>query len=272
MKYDLHIHTFYSDGLYSPSKVIDNATKIGLSGIAITDHDSVLGIEEAVVYSKQLDNFNIIPGIELSCIYDREEVHILGYFIDYNDKDILDVTKQLREHRVDRCKKIIERLSDLNIKIDINNIQREDDTDFVGRVAIARELIAKGYVSNIQEGFNKYLNPGKPAYVERYKLSIEDAISLIKNAGGIPVLAHPGLLKNPSIIEYCIKMGIEGLESIHSKHSPRQVNNFKNIAYKNDLISTGGSDCHGEVNNGELLIGKYFIDLNSIPIMKERIK
>lgn len=271
LKYDLHVHTNYSDGLHSPATVVDFAIERGLDGIAITDHDSVMGIEEALLYSKGFESFNVIPGIELSCIYDNSEVHILGYFIDYQDDNILSITKILRESRKERVRKIVDKLNNLNIKIDIQNIKDESNNGFTGRVAIARELIKAGYTSTIQEAFNKYLNPGRPAYVERYKLTVDDAVSLIKGAGGIPVLAHPGLLKDKYTLQYCISQGIEGIESIHSKHSKREAREFKNIAARHELISTGGSDCHGEFNNGELLLGKYYIDLNSIPKMKERL-
>lgn len=271
MKYDLHVHTYYSDGLYSPSAVIDFARERSLDGIAITDHDSVMGIEEALLYSKQFEDFNVIPGIELSCIYEDSEVHILGYFVDYKDDNILSITKLLRENRKDRVRKIVDKLNNLNIRIDIQNISDKDSNGFTGRVAIARELIKMGYTSSIQEAFNKYLNPGKPAYVERYKLTIDDAFSLIKKAGGIPVLAHPGLLKDKYTLQYCIGRGVEGIESIHSKHSKGEAKRFKNIASKHNLVSTGGSDCHGEFSNGDLLLGKYYVDLDSIPTMKERL-
>ena len=272
MKFDLHVHSYYSDGLYSPRKIIDYAIEAGLRGIAITDHDSVLGIEEAMVYSKRIDNFHVIPGIEFSCVYDNDEIHILGYFIDYNNPDILSMTRDLRDHRKNRVKGIIDKLKNFNIQVDIEKVEGDSKSDFTGRVAIARELINAGYTSSIQEAFNKYLNPGRPAYVERFKLSVGDAISLIKGAGGIPILAHPGLLKDKYLIQYCIEEGIEGIESVHSKHSPKQTRNFKALAERNNLISTGGSDCHGEINNGELLLGKYFVDLDLIPKMKERIR
>lgn len=271
MKFDLHVHTYYSDGLNSPATVVDNAMDRDLNGIAITDHDTILGIEEALSYCKKQRNFHLIPGLELSCIHDNSEVHILAYFIDYKNTEILTVTDELRRHRIIRVKKIIEKLRELNIKIDFDKIIEEYDNDFVGRVAVARELIKEGYTSSIQEAFQRYLNPGRAAYVERYKLSIDDAISLIKRADGIPVLAHPGLLSDKYLIQLCISKGIEGIECIHSKHTAKQVKNFKKIAENHDLIATGGSDCHGEIINGDLLLGKYTVDLNSIPEMKERL-
>ncbi len=271
MKYDLHVHTYYSDGIYSPQELIDNAIEKGLDGMAITDHDTVLGIDEALKYSKDILDFKVIPGIELSCIGNYMEVHLLGYFIDYKDGELLSRTHDLRQHRIKRVEKIIEKLQSLNLKVDFEKIKEANDNGFVGRVAVARELKNKGYVSNIQEAFNKYLNPGKPAYVERFKLSVEDGISLIKKANGIPVLAHPGLLKDKSLVQYCIDRGIEGIEYIHSKHTPSQVDYFKNIAINNKLIGTGGSDCHGEINNNELLLGQFYIDMDQIPKMKERL-
>ncbi|NLN15632.1 MAG: PHP domain-containing protein [Tissierellia bacterium] len=272
MKYDLHVHTYYSDGLLSPKEVVDEAIKRGLDGIAITDHDTVLGLDEAINYTKEFENFNVIPGIELSCIYEGDEVHLLGYFIDYKDERILEVTKKLMDHRKLRGTRIVEKLRDLNIFLDIEKIKSKSDTDFIGRVAIARQMIEQGYVSSIQEAFDRYLNPGMPAYVERYKISVKDAINLIKEVKGIPVLAHPGLLKDDRIIYYCIDKGIEGMECIHSKYSLNDIRRLKAIAKKHNLIITAGSDCHGERNNGDLLLGRYFIDLKTIPKMKERIR
>ncbi|MDR7869965.1 MAG: PHP domain-containing protein [Tissierellaceae bacterium] len=272
MRYDLHVHTYFSDGLHSPATVINNALDRGLDGISITDHDTVLGLEEATLYSNKFDNFNVIPGIELSCIYENNEVHILGYFIDYSNDRLISTTNELRKHRLTRIEKIVGKLSKLKIDVDIEKIKEKNDNDFIGRVAVARELVSKGYVSNTQEAFSRYLNPGKPAHVERYKLSIDDAISLIKGADGIPVLAHPGLIKDKYLVQLCIDKGIEGIECIHSKHTQSQTKNFKNLANRHNLIVTGGSDCHGDLTNGELLLGKYYIDLSLIPKMKERIK
>lgn len=271
MKFDLHVHTYYSDGLNSPKEVIDHAIEAGLSGIAITDHDTVLGIEEALAYSETLNDFYVIPGIELSCIFNNQEVHLLGYFINYKDQNILSATNNLREHRKNRVVRILEKLDSLNIKLDINKLQSSSNNDFVGRVAVAREMINNGYCKSIQEAFDKYLNPGKPAYVERFKLSLKDGISLIREAGGIAIIAHPGLLKDKYIVQECIRLGIDGIESIHSKHSSKQAKYYKDLALRNNLISTAGSDCHGDLYKGELLLGKYFIDINTIPEMKERI-
>lgn len=270
MKYDLHVHTDFSDGVLTPEEVVDLAIKRNLDGIAITDHDSIKGVKRAMEHANKIKNFNVIPGIEFSCIYRDEEVHILGYFIDIENKELLDATDKFRKSRKKRAKKIIENLVEMNMQIDFNDIFKGEDKEFIGRANIARELVEKSYVENTQEAFNRYLNRGRPAYVKRFHLGIESTIELIKNAGGIPVLAHPGLLKDSSIVNYCIEKGIEGIECIHSKHSKSDVSRFKKIAEEHDLIITGGSDFHVK-HNTNYLMGKYYIDLNTIPKFKEML-
>lgn len=270
LKFDLHVHTDYSDGVLSPEEVVDLAIKRNLDGIAITDHDSIKGVNRAIKYSNTLKDFKVIPGIEFSCVYRDEAVHILGYFIDIEDEDLLYATKKFRDSRRERSIKIIDNLKDLNIDINFEDIFHAGDKEFIGRTNIARELVRKSYVKNTQEAFNRYLKRGRPGYVERFHISIEDTVNLINKAGGISVIAHPGLLKDRSIVNYCIEKGIEGIECIHSKHSKNDVKQFKEIAQKHDLIITGGSDFH-EKYKKNYLMGKYYIDLDTIPEFKERL-
>lgn len=272
MKFDLHVHTNYSDGKFNPSKVIDLAIKRNLTGIAITDHDTVLGINEAIEHSKKYKDFKVIPGIELGCIYKDEEVHILGYFIDYTSERLLKITKDLRKDRVERGKKIIDKLRALNIEITQNEVQNSCKEDFIGRVHIARVLLNKRYVDSISNAFEKYLNKGAPAYVPRRTLTIKQSINLINEANGISVLAHPGMLKEKEqISNYCIKNGIQGIECIHSKHSEIDTNFFKDIARNNNLLITAGSDCHGEMINNDLLLGKFYIGKDEMSKIEELI-
>lgn len=271
MRFDLHVHTNHSDGILSPIQVVNLAVKQKLSGIAITDHDTVSGIEDAIKESLKHDNFKVIPGIEFSCICRDEEVHILGYFIDYKNPNIIDITNRLKSARLNRGIEIVKKINSLGMNLTVEEVKQFSGEEYIGRPHIARALIKKGYLSNIQEGFDKYLNRGKPAYVERYKMTIEDTIDLIKNSGGISILAHPGLLKDKSIIEYSIMLGIDGIECIHSKHTKKEVKLFSEIASSKNLIATGGSDCHGDVVRGSLLLGSCFVDINNIPQMKERI-
>lgn len=271
MRFDLHVHTNHSDGILSPSKVVDLAVQQQLNGIAITDHDTISGIEDAIKQSFKYNNFKVIPGIEFSCVYRDEEVHILGYFIDYNNSDIIKITTKLKLSRLSRGIDIVKKINDLGMELNVEEVKAISGEDYIGRPHIARALIKKGYISSIQEGFDKYLNRGKSAYVERYKMTIEDTICLIKDSGGIAILAHPGLLKDKGIIEHCISLGIDGIECIHSKHTKADIKLFSEIASSNNLIATGGSDCHGDITNGSLLLGTCFVDIYDIPKMKERI-
>ena len=271
MKFDLHVHTNHSDGRLDPTKIVDIAVLKGLSGIAITDHDTVTGINEAIERSLSYDNFKVIPGIEFSCIYKDEEVHILGYFINYKSPSINETTEALKVARIERGNQIIYKLNKLGLHISIEDIKVFSGEDYIGRPHIARALINKGYVYTVQEAFDRYLNRGRSAYVERESLTIEDTIKLIRSNGGISILAHPGLLKNKGIIKDCISLNIDGIECVHSKHSKEDVKKFYKIAKENDLITTGGSDCHGDSTNKPLLLGEYFIDIKEVPKIWEMI-
>lgn len=271
MIFDLHVHTNSSDGLLSYKEVIDLSIKKNLNGISITDHDTISSIEPAIHYSKVINDFYVIPGIEFGCTYKNEEVHILGYFIDYKSYDIIEMIKKLKESRITRSYKMVENINDLGMELSIDEVRTLTTGDYIGRPHIARALVRKGYINNFDEAFEKYIGFGKPAYAERFKLSIDKTIALIHKVGGIAILAHPGLLKNRNIIKYCISLGIDGLEVIHSKHNKKEIKYFLDIGKKYNLILTGGSDCHGKIIDGDYLLGKYYINLNNIPTMKGRI-
>lgn len=269
---DLHVHTNCSDGLLTPYQVIDLAITKNLDGIAITDHDTVDAVESAIQYSKTKRKLHIIPGIEFGCIFKDEEVHILGYFIDYKSLKLKEITDNLKQKRVLRSIEMIKKINELGMNIDIEEVQIEaGKNNYIGRPHIARVLIKHGFVNNINEAFELYLNRGKAAYVEKESLKIEETIDLIHELEGIAVLAHPGLLKDFSIIKNCIDLGIDGIEVIHSKHNSKDVKNLINIAKQHNLIITGGSDCHGLLINGEYLLGNYYVNMNYIPIMKGKI-
>lgn len=272
MIFDLHVHTNYSDGLFTPEEVVDLAIEKGLDGIAITDHDTVNGIKPAIKYNNSLEKrIYIIPGIEFGCIYEDEEVHILGYFIDYKSSKIINLSNKLKKSRANRSLRMVDKINRIGLKLNIEEISTFTKKDYIGRPHIARALVKKGYVDSVEEAFKLYLNRGQPGYVEKESLSINETINIIHKLNGIAILAHPGLLKNRTIINYCINAKIDGLEAIHSKHSVDDVKHLLDIGKNNNLIITGGSDCHGQFINGEYLLGKYYINLNNIPIMKGRI-
>lgn len=254
---DLHLHSLHSDGTMSIEEIIDLALQKGIKLIAITDHDTISGVKEAELFAKG-KNIKIVPGIEINTDYKKHEVHILGYFIDVNNKKMKEILEKLRDARVGRVKKIIEKLNALNIGIDFDDVLKEGKGDSIGRPHVALAMIKKGYAKKVSEIFDQYLEIGRPAYVERFKLTPYDAIDLINGAGGIAVLAHPKLVYNDDIVDELLPH-LDGIEIYHSEHSKEDIENYLKKSLPYDLIITGGSDCHGHGKNRGPLLGSVKI-------------
>jgi len=243
---DLHTHTTASDGLLTPSQLVAQALWAGLGAVGVTDHDSTDGLEEALAAGKQL-GIQVVPGIELNTKADDEEIHILGYYIDHDLPWLQDLLATMRDVRWTRAKKMVENLRRIyNFDITFEEVQQEVTEGAAGRPHIARALVKKGIVKNVAEAFEKYLGTDCPAYEPRYHMSVEQGIKVIKDAGGVPVLAHPGLLKDQKYALIAIELGVLGIEAFHSKHTPEQCERYRILAREHDLIVTGGSDYHGE--------------------------
>ncbi|MGR6835705.1 PHP domain-containing protein [Syntrophomonas erecta] len=246
MLYDLHVHTTASDGLLTPQEVLDAAHELGLKGVAITDHDTVSGLPVAFQHLKSYySNLVLIPGIEMNTEIESIEVHILGYFIDYYYPGLSRRLEEIQQARRQRAYKMINRLNSMGLNIKIQQVEKFAKGESVGRPHVAMALIEEGYVFSIEEAFDRYLGIGKPAYIPRYKFLPQEAISLIKQAGGVPVLAHPGLIDRQNITEKIIKMGIRGIEVYYPEHTPDQVKKLLVLSEKHGLVVTGGSDFHG---------------------------
>jgi hypothetical protein len=251
MLYDLHVHTTASDGVYTPEQVIAKAGEIGLAGLAITDHDTVDGLQPALQFIQEKGiNIDLVPGIELNTDFGDDELHILGYFIDYHDAKLMDRLMEIRIQRYQRAEKMIDKLRAIGLKISLEQVRKFARGDLIGRPHIARALKESGYVVSEQEAFQKYIDRGKPGYVPRYKFLPAEAILLIKQAGGVSVLAHPGLIKDSRKIRDIIGMGLEGLEIFYPEHSSHQIMEFSRLAERHHLLITGGSDFHGGENSG----------------------
>lgn len=270
-KADLHIHTTASDGLLSPEEVIRWAGIKRLKAVGITDHDTVNGINIAEEASSKY-GVEVVPGIELSTLYEEEEIHILGYYIDYTSVWFLEALQKIQNSRYERADRIIGKLNDIGFDVTLEQIESIAGNGAIGRPHIARAMIDKGYIANIKEAFQKYIGKGCPAYVERYKLSSREAIDIIKKLGGISVLAHPGLITNKRNIGGIIKLGIEGIEAYHSKHDDETVKNSLAVASANKLLITGGSDCHGMRLNNEPILGNCSVDYKYVKMLKEAVK
>ena len=255
---DLHLHTTESDGTLTPTQLVQAAQRIGLSAIAITDHDTTGGIEEA--QSAAPPGLQVIPGIELSTSTDAgDEVHIVGLWIDPHYAPLQRKLATLRKERVSRVDTMLKRLQSLGIALRHEDVLQFDHEDVLSRSHIAAALVKKGVVKTKQEAFDTYIGQGRPAYVKREKLTLEEAVGLILGSGGVPILAHPGLLKDLSILPRLIQAGLVGMEVIHHSHSAEQTDYFSQMAKDHALLPSGGSDCHGPGGKDELYIGRYSI-------------
>ncbi len=243
---DLHTHTTFSDGTTTPEKIVILAEKHNLCALAICDHDTIDGVLPALSAAKNTA-IEVIPSLELSCENNNYEVHILGFFLDYESQLLSGRLKKLRLARIGRMREMVDKLKAMDVDIDINEVFKLAGEATVGRVHLARVLMTHGYISTLPEAFYKYIGENCPAYVSRFKLTPKDAIKLILEAKGVPVLAHPYSLNNDSLIEEFVGYGLLGIEAYYPEHQPSFVKHYENIADKFNLIKTGGSDYHGSI-------------------------
>lgn len=264
---DLHLHTVFSDGTYTPEELITGARKCGLSAIAVVDHDTVEGVGPSIEASKS-KAVEVLPGIELSAEFEGSEVHILGYLIDYQNGAFIKRLGILKKNRIERIYKIIEKLKGIGVGLNPDTVFEIAKNGTVGRLHVARALLKEGRVSSIFEAFQKYIGDKSPAYVLGFKFSPDEAIKLIRESGGIPVLAHPNVLKNDQLIPTFVKSGLMGLEVYYPEHSQSMVNFYLGLAKKYNLLVTGGSDCHGSAKP-EINIGSIKITYELVERLKE---
>jgi len=246
---DLHLHTTHSDGSLPPAEVLALAQKAGVTALAITDHDITSGIPEAQAAGAQL-GIEVIPGVEISSRFGNSELHMLGYCLKWQDPVLTERLMRLRDSRHRRNPQIIERLRALGLDITYEEVRALAGTESVGRPHIARVMMDKGYVASSKEAFDRYLADGKPAHVPRELPEPADAIAWIREAGGVPVLAHPTWVKQngEALVQLCAQLKAEGLGGIevhYSTHNPRQTADYLDLAKRLDLLVTGGSDFHG---------------------------
>ncbi len=264
MKGDFHIHTYYSDGVFAPEKIVDLATEAGLEVISLTDHDNVLSYEVAQKHIESNGlNLKLIQGIEVNTLYKEYEVHILGYFPDVEDSDFKNLLKIQQQARIKQTKEILALLNKkegIKIKFeDVKNMVAEGGS--IGRPHIAKAITNAGGTSNVMEAYKKYIHVDSPVYVERKTVSPFDAVEVIYDSGGIPVIAHPYDIDiAEDLIKNLMNCGLVGIEAYHRKHSPAIVEYFSSMAENLGLIVTGGSDFHvPNIMNGQIILGKNFV-------------
>ena len=275
-KADLHIHSTASDGRLSPADIVRQAAKHGLSVIAITDHDTIDGIDSALITAKGFRGLKVIPGIELSTDVPQGEVHVLGYFIDYTDREFQATLEGLRNSRLKRAQGMVAKLKNLGIHIDWERVQEIAGEGSIGRPHIAQAMLEKGYISSLKEAFDKYISRDGPAYVEREKMTPVEALELILKFNGLPVLAHPFTTNNAKTMIAELKIaGLVGIETYYDGYTADEINELVSLANRYNLITTGGSDYHGLEAANETMIGGVDVPMESverlIALAKQRV-
>jgi predicted metal-dependent phosphoesterase TrpH len=242
-----------------------------LNYLAITDHDNVDGLDEAIETGKEI-GLEIVPGVELSSDYNGREVHILGYFFDYRNSELLEYLKSFRVLRRERAEKIVEKLNNMKIPIKMGDVlDKVKGNVSIGRPHIAFALIDGNFINNYYEAFIKYIGDGKPAYEKKKNITTKEAIQLITRAGGLSFVAHPGKnIRDEALIEI-IEQGLDGIEVIHPSHSPDYVNYFQDFAGQYFLLESGGSDFHGGRINDDSILGSYWVSEQKVIAMKNRL-
>lgn len=272
---DLHVHTTASDGTLSPKEVVEYGIQKELSVMAITDHDTIAGIEEAVKTAKGT-NLSIVPGVELACIYKGIEIHMLGFFLDWKNDKFARHLSDMREKREKRNEKMIEKMQKGGIAISMDKLIFEEKDTVITRGHFARFLEAEGYVKSKQEAFDRYIGIGCPYYLPREYIDPVDAISWIHEAGGLAFLAHPYLYgftegEVKKMLSFLKATGLDGLEAYHSSTSQGQVTMLRQYAKEMKLMVSGGSDFHGS-NKPDVDLGCGKGNLRITHYIYEKIK
>ena len=255
---DLHTHTHYSDGKLAPSALVQKLRHHGLQAVAITDHDSIAGLAEAMAAGLRC-HVEVIPGVELSVTVDDVEVHLLGYFFDPEDLGLNDLLVQMKEQRVERAQQIVERLNALGLSLTFEAVRDKAGGGVIGRPHVAAALVAAGHVDTYAEAFARYLRDDGPAFVPKPHQPAEEALAVLHAAGGIGVLAHPGHWTRNATLRALVYAGLDGIETVHPAHDAALVRYYRRAARDLGLVETGGSDFHGYREQDEENLGRYSI-------------
>jgi 3',5'-nucleoside bisphosphate phosphatase len=266
---DLHIHTIHSDGSSTVKEVLEAAGRKGLTAVSITDHDCIDAYPAAIEIGSQM-GIEVIPGLELSSEIGDADLHILGYFIDYNNPALNRILKEMKDARYLRARKMVDNLNKQGIDLRFETVLSMAGVGSIGRPHIAAAMLKEELVYSFREAFEKFLGYGLPVYVEKYRMHPKEVFDLVKGAGGIPVLAHPGVTKIDDRIAEFISDGAMGIEAYHTEHTAAQQQMYIKIARKYGLAVTGGSDFHNVCHN-KSEIGIPRIPYSTVKSLKEQI-
>jgi predicted metal-dependent phosphoesterase TrpH len=266
---DLHLHSYFSDGTYSPEEVVAHGARFGLAALALTDHDSVEGCARMAAACEVAD-IEFIPGAELTAEQGGNELHLLGYFLDTHNARLLAEIAKFQAVRQNRIREMVARLNQLKIPLEADAVFALANCRSPGRPHVARAMVNARLVGSLDEAFERFLKKGRPAWVPKKKMSARQGIELIHEAGGLAVLAHPGLNRTDEVIPGLVEAGLDGIECFHTKHSTGTSERYLAIADRFKLLITGGSDCHG-MSKGRPLIGTVKLAYEHVTKLKHKV-
>ena len=269
MHADLHLHTNFSDGTYTPEELAGHAARCGFKAVALTDHDTMEGCERMAAACGER-GVEFVPATELTAEHDGYELHMLGYFLDSKNARLQTELAKFQQVRQQRIHEMVARLAGVGVHVKAEAVFALANCRSPGRPHVARTLVQAGLCSNLDEAFERFLRKGRPAWVPKFKISAMEAIDLIHLAGGLAVMAHPGLNHNDGLIPDLVDAGMDGIECFHTKHSTALTQRYLEIADRLQLLVTGGSDCHG-MSKGQPLIGSIKIPYECVERLKERV-
>lgn len=265
---DLHLHSNFSDGTYTPEEIVAHAQAHSLSVLSLTDHDTVEGCMRMALACEGA-GIEFITGSELTAELDGNELHLIGYYIDIDNPRLLVDMATFQTVRQNRIREMVSRLNELHIPLKAEAVFAIANCRSPGRPHVGRALVQAGFCASLDEAFERFLKKHRPAWVPKFKISSVDAIELIHQAGGVAVMAHPGLNRTDDVIPQLVEAGLDGLECYHTKHSPATIEHYLEIADQFNLAVTGGSDCHG-LNKGKPLIGTIKLPYEHVRELKTR--
>ena len=267
---DLHLHTTHSDGALSPETLMRRVQKAGLSIVSITDHDNVGGLDEAIETGKSL-GIEVVPGVELSVALNDKDIHLLAYFFDYTNQKLLEYLAFFRYERLKRAERIVQKLNDINVSLNMDSVLDQAGIGSVGRPHIASALLEEGLIESYHEAFMKYIGVGAPAYEKKYQLSPLEATQLVAQAGGLTFLAHPGKYTTDFELSALIQSGLDGIEVVHPSHNEARQEFYRGVVHQYFLLECGGSDYHGGRKNDDQTLGTYTVPLQIVEDMRTRL-